>query len=46
MARVANVVNIVSTKALLARCSANLLHSLDALVILLELIHASISKKQ
>ena len=46
VARVTNVVNIVSTKALLAGSSANLLHSLDALVILLELVHASISKKQ
>ena len=43
---VANVVNIVSTKTLLAGCSANLLHSLNTLVILLKLIHASVSKEQ
>ena len=42
----ADAVDVVGAHALLAAAGANLLHRLLALVVLLELVHASVGKKQ
>ena len=44
--RVADVVDVTRTHALLARAGANLGHGLQALVVLLELVHARIGEQQ
>ena len=46
VARVADVVDVVGAQALLAGACADLGHGLDALVVLLELVHASVGQKQ
>ena len=46
VARVADIVDVVGAQALLAGAGTNLGHGLDALVVLLELVHASVGQKQ